>query len=92
MRSKHFLTKSDRIIFFQSCKELDFLVDEVRNNENVLGARMMGGGFGGCTINLVKESAVEDLINSITPVYKEKMGLDLKTYVVSLKSGTSVIR
>ena len=74
-----------------SCKELDFLVDEVRNNQNVLGARMMGGGFGGCTINLVKESAVDDLINSITPVYKDKMGLDLKTYVVSLKSGTSVI-
>lgn len=74
-----------------SCKELDFLVDEVRSNENVLGARMMGGGFGGCTINLVKESGVEDLINAITPVYKEKMGLDLKTYIVSLKSGTSVI-
>ena len=74
-----------------SCKELDFLVDEVRNNENVLGARMMGGGFGGCTINLVKESAVDDLINTITPVYKEKMGLDLKTYIVSLKKGTSVI-
>lgn len=74
-----------------SCKELDFLVDEVRNNENVLGARMMGGGFGGCTINLVKDSAVDDLINSITPIYKEKMGLDLKTYVVSLKSGTSLI-
>lgn len=74
-----------------SCKELDFLVDEVRENEYVIGARMMGGGFGGCTINLVKESAVDALINSITPVYKEKMGLDLKSYVVALKNGTSVI-
>lgn len=73
-----------------SCKELDFLVDEVRNNENVLGARMMGGGFGGCTINLIKEAAVDNLINSIAPVYKEKMGLILKTYIVSLKKGTSV--
>ena len=74
-----------------SCKELDFLVDEVRNNQNVLGARMMGGGFGGCTINLVKEAAVDELIDSITPVYKEKMSLDLKTYIVSLNTGTSVV-
>ena len=49
-----------------SCKELDFLVDAVRNNANVFGARMMGGGFGGCTINLVKEEAVEDLIQDIS--------------------------
>ena len=72
-------------------KELNFLVDEVRNNQNVLGARMMGGGFEGCTINLVKEAAVDKLIDNITPVYKEKMGLDLKTYIVSLNIGTSVI-
>ena len=74
-----------------SCKELDWLVDQVRSNENVLGARMMGGGFGGCTINLVKENAVEDLIKKITPAYKIAMGLDLKVYIVSLKNGTSII-
>jgi galactokinase len=73
-----------------SCKELDFLVDQVRNKQEVIGARMMGGGFGGCTINLVKEEAVEDLINMISPAYKQAMKLDLKTYVVSLKDGTSV--
>ena len=44
-----------------SCRELDFLVDAVRNNPNVLGARMMGGGFGGCTINIVKEEAIDGL-------------------------------
>ena len=41
-----------------SCKELDFLVDRAKENPNVLGSRMMGGGFGGCTINLVKKDAV----------------------------------
>ena len=74
-----------------SCKELDFLVDQVRHDENVLGARMMGGGFGGCTINLVKEEAVADLINRLTPVYNQKMGLDLNAYVVSIENGTSII-
>src|ERR1019366_310998 len=44
-----------------SCKELNFLVDFVRNNEAVIGARMMGGGFGGCTINLVKETEIDRL-------------------------------
>jgi galactokinase len=74
-----------------SCKELDFLVDAVRNDPDVLGARMMGGGFGGCTINLVKEAAVDDLIKRLTPVYKQNMGLELQAYVVSLEQGTSVI-
>jgi len=74
-----------------SCSELDFLVDAVRNNPQVLGARMMGGGFGGCTINLVQETAVDDLINWISPVYKQKTGLDLNAYIVSLEQGTSVI-
>ena len=42
-----------------SCTELDFLVDQVRDDDAVIGARMMGGGFGGCTINLVKEEAID---------------------------------
>ena len=50
--------------FDVSCKELDFLVDSVKNNKAVLGARMMGGGFGGCTINLVKEEAIDELIEA----------------------------
>ncbi len=74
-----------------SCSELDFLVEAVRHDKNVLGARMMGGGFGGCTINLVKEAAVDDLIKRLSPVYKQKTGLDLQAYVVSLEQGTTVI-
>jgi galactokinase len=73
-----------------SCKELDFLVDAVRENKNVFGARMMGGGFGGCTINLVKEETVEDLINDVKTVYEKEMDLPLTAYVVSIEDGTSV--
>ena len=74
-----------------SCKELDFLVDHVRNNKAVLGARMMGGGFGGCTINIVKEEAIEKLVEELAPAYKAATGLDLSYYVASLEDGTRVI-
>jgi len=72
-----------------SCKELDFLVDAVRNNPDVLGARMMGGGFGGCTINIVKEEAKENLIKQISKSYKNQMGLELSPYIAQTEDGTS---
>ena len=72
-----------------SCRELDFLVDQVKANENVAGARMVGGGFGGCTINLIKDHAAEDLIATIGRDYKKETGLTLTTYEVSLEDGTS---
>jgi galactokinase len=75
-----------------SCKELDFLVDAVRNNKDVFGARMMGGGFGGCTINLVKEEAIEGLINNVKSIYEEKISLPLTAYVVCIEDGTSVLK
>jgi galactokinase len=74
-----------------SCKELDWLVDQVRGNEAVLGARMMGGGFGGCTINLVKEEAIGPLVASIAPAYEAAMGLPLTYYVASIENGTEII-
>lgn len=74
-----------------SCKELDFLVAYVRNNPSVLGARMMGGGFGGCTINLVREEAIDDLVKNISEAYREKMRLQLTTYFVQIEDGTSRI-
>ncbi len=73
-----------------SCPELDFLVDQVKDDPSVLGSRMMGGGFGGCTINLVKEEAVDALIERITPKYQAAMQLELKSYVIALEDGTSV--
>ncbi|MEO7120288.1 MAG: galactokinase [Ginsengibacter sp.] len=71
-----------------SCDELDYLVDFVRKNDAVIGARMMGGGFGGCTINLVKEQAVESLVQEISAKYLEHSGKKLSSYVVSISDGT----
>ncbi|WP_116790465.1 galactokinase [Flavobacterium psychrotrophum] len=73
-----------------SCEEIDFLVDSVRNDENVLGARMMGGGFGGCSINLVKKEAVNGLIERIAKEYKEKFNIKLEAYKVKIAKGTTL--
>ncbi len=72
-----------------SCRELDFLVDYVKKNEAVAGARMVGGGFGGCTINLVKEDAVEKLVEQISAAYQEETNLTLSAYTVSIENGTT---
>lgn len=74
-----------------SCKELDFLVDFVRDRSEVIGARMMGGGFGGCTINLVEESAIDQLIADIKPAYEAATGLQLDYYIASIENGTEII-
>ena len=74
-----------------SCKELDWLVDHVRTNKSVIGARMMGGGFGGCTINLVKEEAIDELIATLKPAYEKEMNLPLTHYIASIENGTEVI-
>jgi galactokinase len=71
-----------------SCKELDFLVDYVKSNEAVAGARMVGGGFGGCTINLIKENAVEELVDRISAAYLKEMNMTLSVYPVSVENGT----
>ncbi len=74
-----------------SCKELDFLVHFVQSRKEVIGARMMGGGFGGCTINLVKEDQIDSLINSIKPAYEDSMGLPLDYYIASIQNGTEIV-
>ena len=78
--------------FEVSCKELDFLVDQVKDNPNVLGARLIGGGFGGCTINIVKEEAIDELTEQISRIYENVMGLELTTYIASIEQGTELIK
>ena len=73
-----------------SCKELDFLVEYVKKNPSVAGARMMGGGFGGCTINLVLEDAIEKLVQDISMAYNEAMNLPLTAYIASIEDGTGI--
>ena len=74
-----------------SCKELDYLVDYVRNSPAVIGARMMGGGFGGCTINIIAKDRVEELVANLSAAFKKDMGKELKHYLVNIEDGTSVI-
>jgi galactokinase len=74
-----------------SCKELDFLVAEAKKFEAVLGSRMMGGGFGGCTISIVKRDHAERFIGHVTKVYRQAFSIDLATYQVNIKEGTSVL-
>jgi len=71
-----------------SCKELDFLVDFSRKTPHVLGSRMMGGGFGGCTINLVHQDHLKSYIDEVSTAYKQEFGIDLDPILVRPSSGT----
>jgi len=74
-----------------SCPEADFLVEQVKARPGVIGARMMGGGFGGCTINLVREEAIDDLVADLAPAYARAMNKELKVYIGQIENGTSLI-
>ncbi|HTF18413.1 MAG TPA: galactokinase [Chryseolinea sp.] len=74
-----------------SCDELDYLFELARQFEGVIGARMMGGGFGGCTINLVQHSAIDGFISTLQTAYREKFGVEMGHYVVQLVNGTSLL-
>jgi galactokinase len=75
-----------------SCEEIDFVVDAVRNDNNVLGSRMMGGGFGGCSINLVKKGSEDALIERVSAEYKTKFGITLKPYKIKISKGTTLYK
>ncbi len=74
-----------------SCPELDFLVEETKNISSVYGARMMGGGFGGCTINIIENEAVNEVTSVIAKKYKEKFTRDATVYVTKISAGTSIV-
>jgi galactokinase len=74
-----------------SCEELDFLVLEAKQFGKVLGARMMGGGFGGCTINIISKKDVDTFIELASRDYKDKFGHDMAAYVVSVEDGTGIV-
>jgi galactokinase len=70
-----------------SCMELDFLVSAVKKEQGVAGARMMGGGFGGCTINIIEEKSIDRIVSRVSDEYKNKTGLDMETYIVETGHG-----
>lgn len=67
--------------------ELDTLVDEARKVDGVIGSRMTGAGFGGCTVSLVKENAVDTFIAAVGPEYQKKTGLTAAFYVSEIGDG-----
>lgn len=74
-----------------SCTELDFLVHFVQELPEVVGARMMGGGFGGCTINIIKKGSSTALIDQIATAYFDRFGKSLSPIQVKLSNGTSLL-
>ncbi len=70
-----------------SCEELDFLVAKAKKAKGVLGSRMMGGGFGGCTINLVQTEYLNDFQTFMKVAYQQAYDIDLPIYVVELTDG-----
>jgi galactokinase len=74
-----------------SCPELDFLVEKTLDKDFLLGGRMMGGGFGGCTINLITKEHKEAFLEEISASYRSRFGIDLTPYSVSIEEGTHQI-
>ena len=73
-----------------SCAELDMIVDTLKQEPAVIGSRMMGGGFGGCTINLIKKGEEDAIKTKLTQLYQAAFGIELKTYEVKISNGTSL--
>ncbi len=67
--------------------ELDTMVEEARKIDGVLGSRMTGAGFGGCTVSLVKDETVETFINTVGENYKNKLGIEADFYVAEIGDG-----
>jgi galactokinase len=78
-------------MFEVSCPELDFLVGMAKGNSAVLGAKMIGGGFGGCTLNLIREDAIDGFLDSLKTAYRAQFGIEMNSYFVKTANGTSVV-
>lgn len=76
-----------RDLYEVSCFELDTMVDEARKLSSVLGTRMTGAGFGGCTVSLVKEDGVDEFIEKVGKGYSKKTGLTPSFYVTDIGDG-----
>lgn len=74
-----------------SCRELDFLVEWAKTQESVIGSRMMGGGFGGCTINIVKTDRIVSFTQSVKKAYLDRFQADPQVYTMQLEDGAKVV-
>lgn len=72
-----------------SCKELDFLVSFTKNKDFIYGSRMMGGGFGGCTINIIEEAHIQDFITEVSQAFEKEFKYLPETITVAPGEGTT---
>lgn len=88
MNASHVSLRDDYEV---SCEEIDVLVDLAWETPGVIGSRITGGGFGGCTVSIVENDAVDNFIESIGKKYKEKVGHEAEFYVVEIGDGAHVL-
>ena len=74
-----------------SCPELDLLVSYTQGKDAVLGSRMMGGGFGGCTINIIQKENKEEVCQRILQAYQDQTGIEGEAYFVQPKNGVELL-
>ncbi len=74
-----------------SCSELDFLVERAKKHKAVIGSRMMGGGFGGCTLNLIRKNGVGEFTNAIAKEYYQQFNQSVAIYPVHISDGTRIV-
>ena len=88
MNASHVSLRDD---FEVSCRELDVLAEEAWKIPGVIGARMTGGGFGGCTVNIVEDNSVDTFVDQVGKNYTEKTDLVPSFYIVSIGDGPSEV-
>lgn len=86
MNASHVSLRDDYEV---SCAEIDVLVEEAWKIEGVIGSRITGGGFGGCTVSIVKDEAIDDFIEKVGAAYQERCGSKADFYVVDIGDGPS---
>ncbi len=80
-----------RDLYEVSCSELDIMVEIAKTIDGNMGSRMMGAGFGGCTINIVESGKVDDFCKIINEEYTEKTGIKPEIYITKIEDGASEI-
>ena len=73
-----------------SCNELDYLVDLTKAHDQIIGSRMMGGGFGGCTINLIHKRFIDEFIEEASKSYFEKFSINLTPIEINVCDGVKI--
>jgi len=88
MNASHISLRDDYEV---SCEEIDMLVDLAWETKGVIGARITGGGFGGCTVNIIENESVDHFVETVGKAYEEKVGHEAEFYIVDIGDGAHVL-